>query len=119
MDEFSREEQVARKKAVFEAMSPRRRRWIEKVGYENWDPFQPPKDPIEIRRDITRRTSAQLIQAFLAERKRENKSDAYHQGVLEIAMGLIRGDDRIVAMYEFSCWYQTLLEKEGHRYEGQ
>jgi hypothetical protein len=117
MDDFSPEEQATRKRAVFDAMSPRRRRRIEKRGYENWDPFQPPKDPIEIRRDVTRRTSGQLVQAFLAGQGRQNRSDAYHQGVLEMAMGLIRGDDRVVAMYEFSCWYQTLLETEGHRLE--
>ena len=62
MDEFSAGEQAARKRAVFEAMSPRRRRRIEKRGYENWDPFQPPKDPIEIRRDVSQRTSGQLVQ---------------------------------------------------------
>ncbi|MEE4608382.1 MAG: hypothetical protein V2L15_05790 [Desulfobacteraceae bacterium] len=113
MDEYSSEEQAARKRAVIEAMSPRRRRRIEKRGYETWDPFQAPKDPIEIRRDVTQRTSGQLAQAFLASADRENRSDAYHQGVLEMAMGLIRGDDRVVAMYEFSCWYKTLLALEG------
>ncbi|MBW1646792.1 MAG: hypothetical protein JRJ72_01590 [Deltaproteobacteria bacterium] len=113
MDEFSPEEQAARKRAVFEAMSPRRRRRIEKRGYENWDPFQAPKDPIEIRRDVTQRTLGQLVQDFLASRDRQDCSDAYHQGVLDMVTGLIRGDDRIVAMYEFSCWYQTLLEAEG------
>ena len=113
MDEFSPEEQAARKRAVFEAMSPRLRRRIEKRGYENWDPFQAPKDPIEIRRDVTRRTSGQLVQAFLASQEGEKRSDAYHQGVLEMAMDLIRGDDRLVAMYEFSCWYKRLLEAEG------
>ncbi|MDD2606093.1 MAG: hypothetical protein RBR20_03190 [Desulfobacterales bacterium] len=117
MDEFSAGEQAARKRAVFEAMSPRRRRRIEKRGYENWDPFQPPKDPIEIRRDVSQRTSGQLVQAFLASQDRENRSEAYEQGVMEMALGLIRGDDRLVAMFEFSCWYQNLLEAEGYRFE--
>jgi hypothetical protein len=94
-------------------MSPRRQRQIEKRGYDIWDPFQPPKDPIEIRRDVTQRTSGQLVHAFLAAQNRGSRSEAYQQGVLEMAMGLIRGEDRILAMYEFSCWYQTLLEAEG------
>ncbi len=116
MDEFTRDEQEARKRAVFEAMSPRRRRSIEKRGYENWDPFQEPKDPIEIRRDVSRRTASQLVQEFLASRPTAPASDAYGQAVLEMAMGLIRGDDRVKAIYEFSIWYHALLESEGREW---
>lgn len=116
MDEFTREEQAARKRAVFEAMSQRRRRVIEKRGYENWDPFQEPKDPIEIRRDVSRRTASQLVQEFLASRQTAPSSEAYGQAVLEMAMGLIRGDDRAMAMYEFSVWYRSLLESEGREW---
>jgi hypothetical protein len=113
MDEFSPQELEKRKRAVFEAMSPRRQRQIARRGYEDWDPFQKPKDPIEIRRDVTQRTSGQLVQEFLASRAPAPSSDAYHQGVLEMAMGMIRGDDRTLAMYEFSCWYRSLLEAQG------
>ena len=53
MSEFSPEEVEQRKKAVFDAMSPRLQKHILKKGYQKWDPFQEPKDPIEIRRDKT------------------------------------------------------------------
>ena len=93
-------------------MSPRRQKSILKRGYDKWDPFQEPKDPIDIRRDPTKRTTQQLVREFLQSRSEEPHSNAYGRGVLEIALGLINDDDRFIAMYEFSCWYQKLLKKE-------
>ena len=106
-------EEEQRKKAIFESMSAKRRNYILKKGYEKWDPFQEPKDPIEIRRDTTRRTSQMLIREFLQSRKMEEYSNAYGRGVLELAMGIINGDERFLGMFEFSCWYRDLLEREG------
>ena len=54
MSEFSPEEAEKRKRAVFESMSPRRQKHILKKGYEKWDPFAEPKDPIDIRKDKTK-----------------------------------------------------------------
>jgi len=93
-------------------MSPRRQKSILKRGYDRWDPFIEPKDPIDIRRDPTKRTTQQLVREFLQSRTEETYSNAYGRGVLEIALGLVNDDNRFVAMYEFSCWYQALLEKE-------
>ncbi len=114
MDNFSPEEIKERKKAVFETMSPRRQKHILKRGYEKWDPFQDPKDPIEIRRDPSKRTTHMLVQEFLQSRTHEEYSNSYGSGVLEMALGLINDDDRYRGMYEFSCWYRKLLVKEGH-----
>ena len=53
---------IDKKKAVFDAMSPRRQKHIlNKVGYDNWDPFEKPKDPIDIRTDKSKRTSQRLV----------------------------------------------------------
>ncbi|CAB5146190.1 FIG00602249: hypothetical protein [Olavius algarvensis associated proteobacterium Delta 3] len=93
-------------------MSPRRQKYILKKGYDKWDPFQEPKDPIDIRRDPTRRTTQQLVREFLQSRAGERYSNAYGRGVLEIALGIINDDDRFIAMYEFSCWYRELLDNE-------
>lgn len=104
-----------KKKAVFEAMSPRRQKHIvNKIGYDNWDPFQKPKDPIDIRRDKSRRTSQMLVREFLQSRPLEGHSKAYGRGVLEMAIGIVNDDDRFVGMYEFALWHKQLLEKEGH-----
>jgi hypothetical protein len=102
-----------RKKAIFDGMSSRRQNHILKKGYAKWDPFQEPKDPIEIRRDPTRRTSQMLVREFLQSRKMEEYSNAYGRGVLELALGIVNNDERFVAMFEFSCWYRDLLAREG------
>ena len=107
-------DEAARKKAIFDKMSPRRQKHILKKGYDRWDPFQEPKDPIDIRRDPTRRTSQMLVREFLQSRPAEKYSNAYGRGVLEICLGIINDDERFVGMFEFSCWYQDLLRKEGH-----
>lgn len=112
MDEFSPEEIEARKRAVLEGMSERRRKHVLKRGYEKWDPFLEPKDPIDIRRDPTRRTTKMLVREFLQSVPFDDYSTQYGSGVLEMALGLINDDDRCRGMYEFSCWYQELLKKE-------
>jgi len=110
--EFSPEEIEQRKRAVFEAMSPRRQKHILKRGYEKWDPFQEPKDPIEIRRDKTRRTTHMLVHEFLQSRP-EEPSSSFSRGALEMALGIINDDEHCLGMYAFSCWYRDLLRKEG------
>ena len=101
-----------RKKAIFDSMSQRRREHIVKMGYEKWDPFEEPKDPIDIRRDKTKRTTQQLVREFLQKCGRENYSNAYGRGVLEMALGIVNEDDRFIGMLEFASWYQELLDIE-------
>jgi len=103
-----------RKKAIFESMSPRRRKHIQKKGYDQWDPFQEPKDPIDIRQDVTRRTSQMLVSEFLQSRSLQDYSNEYARGVLEICLGIINNNEKYRGMFEFARWYQDLLQKEGH-----
>ena len=114
MSEFTPEEAEDRKKAVFDAMSPRRQKHILKRGYDKWDPFGEPKDPIDVRKDQTNRTTQVLVREFLQSRDSEGYSNAYGRGVLEMALGIINDDDRFIGMYEFVCWHKELLKKEGH-----
>ena len=113
MIEFSPEESESRKKAVFDSMSPRRQKHILKKGYDKWDPFQEPKDPIDIRTDPTKRTTQMLVREFLQSRSSEEYSNTYGRGVLDLALGLVNEEDYFRGMFEFSCWYQELLKKEG------
>ena len=102
-----------KKKAVFDLMSPKRQKHIkEKVGYDKWDPFEKPKDPIDIRRDKSNRTSQMLVREFLHTRTMEQYSNNYGRGVLDMAIGLINDDDRYIAMYEFALWYSDLIKQE-------
>lgn len=99
-----------RKRAIFESMSPRRQKYIIKRGYDKWDPFEEPKDPIDIRRDRTQRTTQQLVRAFLQQCEHESYSNAYGRGVLEMALGIINHDDRFIGMFEFAAWYADQLK---------
>jgi hypothetical protein len=107
------DEKARRKRAVFESMSKRRREWILKKGYEKWDPFQDPKDPIDIRRDPTRRTLQMLVSDFFQSIPEEDPSSAYRRGVIEMALGIVNGDERYLGMYAFSCWYREELAARG------
>jgi hypothetical protein len=107
-------EDAKRKKAIFNSMSPRRQKHIlKKEGYDEWDPFMEPKDPIDMRKDKTKRTAIQLAREFLASCDQKDYSNAYGQGVWEICLGIINDDDRARGMYEFSCWYKSLLKNQG------
>ena len=50
------------KRDLYEKISPRRRKFIDRIGYENWDPFPEPNEPNDIRTDISKRTVQQLLQ---------------------------------------------------------
>lgn len=114
MSEFSPEETEQRKKAVFDSMSSRRQIHIlKKVGYDKWDPFEEPKDPIDIRKDKSRRTTQTLVREFLQSRSSEEYSNSYGRGVLEMALGIINNEDRFIGMYDFAIWHRDLLKKEG------
>jgi hypothetical protein len=104
-----------RKKAIFDSMAPRRQKHILKRGYDKWDPFEEPKDPIDIRRDATQRTTQQLVREFLQQCSHETYSNAYGRGVLEIALGIINRDDRFIGMFEFAAWYTEQLKQSDHK----
>ncbi|NNL42327.1 MAG: hypothetical protein HKO79_07505 [Desulfobacterales bacterium] len=113
MTKVSHKEAEKRKKAIFDSMSPRRQKHILKKGFDKWDPFQEPKDPIDIRKDKTKRTSQTLIREFLQETQMEKYSNEYGRGVVDMVIGIINGDERYIAMLEFADWYNKLLKKEG------
>jgi hypothetical protein len=109
-------DQEAQKKAIFDRMSPRRRKHVqEKYGYEAWNPFEMPNDPIDIRRGPTGRTLDQLIREFLQLHPEQRLSTHYNNGVQQAAMGIMSGDERIRGIYDFSVWYHELLQKEAEK----
>jgi hypothetical protein len=96
-------------------MSPRRQKHILKKGYDKWDPFIKPKDPIDIRTDATKRTTQTLVSEFLCSaRSGEEYSNEYGRGAFELCVGLINEDEKYIGMFEFARWYADLLKREGH-----
>jgi hypothetical protein len=114
MDKFTPEEIEDKKKAIFDAMGKRGQRQILKKGYEQWNPFAEPKDPIDIRKDKTKRTSQELIREFLSQVDHDEYNNTFAQGAFEMCLGIINNDEKIRGMSEFACWYDDLLKKEGH-----
>jgi len=106
------------KRVIYEKMSPRRRKFIDRIGYEKWDPFQKPNDPMEMRMDISKRTTQQLVREFLQNHKGEYSND-YGRGALETAVGLVNRDEKCRGIFDFCVWYYNLLLEEGYvDYEG-
>jgi hypothetical protein len=102
-----------RKRAIFEGMSERARARILKTGYDKWDPFVQPRDPIDLRVDRSKHTVAMLVRAFLSSGSGGQYDKAYTQGVWEICVGLINESERYRGMYEFSNWYRDFLARVG------
>jgi hypothetical protein len=107
-------EEEKRKKAIFDSMSPKRQKHIlKKEGYDEWDPFIEPKDPIDLREDKSKRTAIELAREFLAHCSHETYSNAFGQGAWEMCLGIVNNDERYKGMYQFACWYQDSLKKQG------
>jgi hypothetical protein len=103
-------EEEKRKKAVFDAMSAKSRKRILDKGYENWDPFLAPKDPIDIRMAQRRETALSLMKRFLRARPDQDYSKEYSQGAWEACMGIVGGDDRWHGVYDFACWHRDFSQ---------
>lgn len=106
------EEQEVYKRALYEKLSPRRRKFIDKIGYDVWDPFQAPKDPMDIRTDRTRRTAQDLLREFMKEYDGARRDKAWQDGAKECALAIIRQDERFQGVFDFCLWYARLLERE-------
>ena len=106
-------EQDEQKKAIYERLSPRRKKFIDKIGFAKWDPFQEPKHPIEIRRDVTKRTAQELFRAFFDANDIQEYSNAYGRGVYETCMGVFSRDERFRGVFDFCLWYDRQLKDKG------
>lgn len=107
-------EQSALKRQIYERMNPRRRKFVDRMGYENWDPFQEPNQPLDMRVDVGMRTTHQLLGAFLQNHPEKKDDLAYRQGALESAIGVITKEEKFLGIFDFCLWYHDLLKKEGH-----
>lgn len=106
-------EHEAQKRAIYERLSPRRRKFVDKIGYENWEPFAEPNDPIDIRTDEVKLTAHELVRSFLRSVPERRHDDAYAQGAFDLANGIINSADRYVGMMDFARWYLDFLREQG------
>ncbi len=104
------------KQMFYERMSPRRRKFIDKIGFAVWDPFEAPKEPMDIRVDVTKRTTQQLVREFLQTIDKEQVSNGYSRGALECAIGLVNRDEKYLGIFDFCLWYHELLSQDRDRF---
>jgi hypothetical protein len=108
---FSGEEEE-RKRLFYESMSPRRRRFVDRIGFENWDPFEAPKEPMDMRTDVTERTVQELVREFLRSVPQELRDGEYVRGATECSLGLVAREEKYRGVLDFCVWYHELLQKE-------
>lgn len=110
---FTKEDIEKRKRGIFDSMGKRAQKAIMKKGYENWNPFDEPKDPIDIRVDLTGNTVSDIVNKFFNEHPDKKANNAYRKVVEDMALGVVTDDDRVKASYLFSQWYRKLLDDAG------
>ncbi|MBC17232.1 conserved protein of unknown function [Pseudodesulfovibrio profundus] len=111
-EDLSAEEVEARKLYMYEKMSKRRRKFVDRVGYEKWDPFAAPFDPIDIRQDASGLTSDQLTHLFVKE-SGQNKNQEYIDAVNEFNVMLVMNFEKVRPIYDYCLWYAEHLKKRG------
>ncbi|WP_462324746.1 hypothetical protein [Desulfoplanes sp.] len=111
--------QEEQKRHMYEHMGRRRRKFIERIGYDAWDPFAEPNDPIDIRMGPARMTAQQLVSEFMKSKRTMDVGVAYKEGIEAMALGVTKHDEKIKAMYEFSLWYNAMLTKQGRDFDGE
>ncbi|MGE4554144.1 MAG: hypothetical protein AB7D57_13620 [Desulfovibrionaceae bacterium] len=100
------------KREMYEKLSARQRKWVDRLGYENWDPFQKPMDPIDIRVETTGLTATQLAGLFLQERAGSIGSD-YRENISRFTVELVMNFERVRPIYDFCTWYAERLARHG------
>lgn len=108
VDEKERE---MRKRAIFDGMSKRGQERILRMGYENWDPFQEPKDPRERIFSSASLKAAALVKEFYQTHAGHEESVSLHKELFDLCRGLLQGETRSRVMLDFCTWYKE--EKEG------
>ena len=105
-------EEEEQKRIFYEGMSPRRRRFVDRMGFDNWDPFAGPKEPMDLRTDQTRRTVQELVRDFMKSSMGQMHGGEYARGATECALGIVAGQEKYQGVLDFCVWYYELLKKE-------
>ena len=108
---YDEEEYQMRKKAIFDSMSKRGQERILRIGYENWDPFEVPKDPRErIFGAASAEANAILMEFYRSLGEREG-SAVLHKELFELCRGLLQGERRARVILDFCAWYKEKKER--------
>jgi hypothetical protein len=104
-------EEEVKKKAIFDGMSKRGQERILRIGYENWDPFQEPKDPRERIFSSASLKASALVKEFLQLHQDHQESTVLVKDLFELCKGLLQGENRAQIILEFCDWYRAKIGK--------
>jgi hypothetical protein len=105
------EEREIRKKGIFDSMGKRGQERILRLGYENWDPFQEPKDPRERIFSSASMRANMLVKIFLESLGGQEESVALHKDLFDLCRGFLQGEPRAQAIFAFCSWYKENADK--------
>jgi hypothetical protein len=111
-EDLSPQEVEERKRYMYEKMSKRRRKFVDRMGYENWDPFAAPFDPIDIRTDKTGRTAHQLTADYMSSIGKQANQE-YIDAINEFNVMLVMNFEKVRPLYDYCLWYKDELKKRG------
>ncbi|MGC9194232.1 MAG: hypothetical protein ACP5IL_02120 [Syntrophobacteraceae bacterium] len=105
-----RDEYEVRKKAVFDGMGKRGQERILRIGYENWDPFEVPKDPRERIFSSASLKASALVREYFATAGIPGESVAVHKELFDLCRGFLQAESRAETIVDFCAW---LRQKKG------
>jgi hypothetical protein len=105
-----REEYEFRKKAIFDGMSKRGQERILRIGYQNWDPFEEPKDPRERIFGAASLKAGALVQEYFETVAHKEESVAVRKELFELCRGLIQKESRASVIVDFCAWLRGKTE---------
>jgi hypothetical protein len=106
-----REEYELKKKAIFDSMSKRGRERILRIGYENWEPFEEPKDPRDRIFGGASIKAGELLRRYYESVGGREESVAMNKELFELCRGLLQDDSRARVIYDFCTWYRENAEQ--------
>jgi len=109
---YTPEQLEEQKRAMYERLSLRRRRFVDRIGYNCWDPFQAPFDPIDIRTDALGLTAHELLNKYFKTLPAIPDPD-YMQTLSEFMVMLVMNVEKVRPILEFSDWYNAQLKERG------
>lgn len=106
------EEAEALKQDLYSKLSKRQKKYVDRIGYEKWEPFQMPNDPLDIRQDKSGYTAQELALLFFRSLE-EEPAENYRSAVTEFSIQLMAQPERCRPIIEFCSWYDDFLKKQG------
>ncbi|MEM5789943.1 MAG: hypothetical protein AAGU11_21715 [Syntrophobacteraceae bacterium] len=108
-----REEYELKKKAIFDSMSKRGRERILRIGYEEWEPFEEPKDPRDRIFGSASLRAGVLVKQFYEFSGNREESVSMHRELFELCRGLLQDESRSKTILDFCTWYHKNVEVKG------